>query len=85
MASVVVYIKKDYLDKNGESNVIMQYDHLYKRWRFNTGLKANPEKIDCAYDEDTIGSFSSALVMCSLLLSRLVGQGMATLSDLLIR
>lgn len=53
MASVVVYIKKDYLDKNGESNVIMQYDHLYKRWRFNTGLKANPEKIDCAYDEDT--------------------------------
>jgi site-specific recombinase XerC len=53
MASVVVYIKKDYLDKNGESNVIMQYDHLYKRWRFNTGLKADPEKIDCAYDEDT--------------------------------
>jgi hypothetical protein len=53
MASFVTFIRTDYLDKNNEGSVLIQYDHLYKKWRLNTGLKANPEIYKCVFDEDT--------------------------------
>jgi hypothetical protein len=53
MASFVTFIRTDYLDKNREGSVLIQYDHLYKKWRFNTGIKVNPEIFKCVFDEDT--------------------------------
>lgn len=53
MASFVTFIRTDYLDKNREGSVLIQYDHLYKKWRFSTGVKVNPEIFKCVFDEDT--------------------------------
>jgi hypothetical protein len=53
MARIVAFIKDSYLDKNKEARVIIEYTHLYKRWRLNTGIKVNPETITCSFDDDT--------------------------------
>ena len=53
MASFVTFVRTDYLDKNGEASVLIQYDHLYKKWRLNTGIKINPKTFKCIFDEDT--------------------------------
>lgn len=53
MASIVTFVKSSYLDKNKEARVIIEYTHLYERWRLNTGIKVNPELITCTYDDDT--------------------------------
>jgi len=53
MAKIQVFIKRSYLDKKNEGPVIIEYTHLYDRWRLNTGIKANPSLIECFFDEDT--------------------------------
>lgn len=53
MARIVAFVKGSYLDKNNEARVIIEYTHLYERWRLNTGIKVNPEFITCSFDEDT--------------------------------
>lgn len=53
MASIVAFVKSSYLDKNNEARVIIEYTHLYERWRLNTGIKVNPELITCTCDDDT--------------------------------
>lgn len=53
MARIVAFVKGSYLDKNKEARVIIEYTHLYKRWRLNTGIKVNPELVTCSFDEDT--------------------------------
>src|SRR4051812_24023966 len=53
MARIVAFVKESYLDKNKEARVIIEYTHLYKRWRLNSGIKVNPELVTCSFDEDT--------------------------------
>jgi hypothetical protein len=53
MAKIVAFVKASYLDKKKEARVIIEYTHLYERWRLNTGIKVNPEIITCTFDEDT--------------------------------
>src|SRR5687768_17285063 len=53
MAKIVAFVKASYLDKKNETRVIIEYTHLYERWRLNTGIKVNPEIITCTFDEDT--------------------------------
>lgn len=52
MAKITVIIKQDYRDKNGESVVVLQYSHLYKTWKHNTGIKVNPDNIEATFDDD---------------------------------
>ena len=52
MAAIVAIIKKDYIDKNNEAVVVLQYSHLYKTWKHNTGIKVNPNYAECVFDED---------------------------------
>lgn len=53
MAKIVAFVKASYLDKKKEARVLIEYTHLYERWRLNTGIKVNPEIITCTFDEDT--------------------------------
>src|SRR5688500_1906181 len=53
MAKIHAFIKTDYVDKNGEAPLIIEYSHLKKRWRINTEIKVDPEVFSCDYDEDT--------------------------------
>jgi hypothetical protein len=46
------YIKKNYIDKNNGAVVVLQYSHLYKTWKVNTGIKVNPQHCECMFDED---------------------------------
>jgi hypothetical protein len=52
MASITAIIKRDYVDKNGECVVVLQYSHLYKTWKLNTEIKVNPDHVEVAFDED---------------------------------
>jgi hypothetical protein len=52
MGVIHAYVKKYYLNKNQESPVIIEYSHLKKRWRINTGINVNPNVIDCVFDQD---------------------------------
>jgi hypothetical protein len=52
MAKITAIIKQDYRDKNGESVVVLQYSHLYKTWKHNTGIKVNPDNIEATFDDD---------------------------------
>jgi len=45
-------IKTDYVDKNGECVVVLQYSHLYKTWKHNTGIKVNPNNVEITFDDD---------------------------------
>lgn len=53
MAKIHAFIKIDYLDKNGEAPILIEYSHLKKRWRINTEIKVDPGTFSCSYDEDT--------------------------------
>ena len=53
MAKIHAFIKTDYVDKNGEAPLIIEYSHLKKRWRINSEIKVDPEFFTCDYDEDT--------------------------------
>ena len=53
MAKIVAFVKASYLDQKKEARVLIEYTHLYDRWRLNTGIKVNPEIITCKFDEDT--------------------------------
>lgn len=52
MARLVVFIKDSYVDKKGESPILIEYTHLYQRWRLNPDIKVNPSFILSAFDED---------------------------------
>lgn len=52
MAKITAIIKQDYVDKNGECVVVLQYSHLYKTWKYNTGIKVNPSLVDVVFDDD---------------------------------
>ncbi|MBT1702300.1 tyrosine-type recombinase/integrase [Chryseosolibacter indicus] len=53
MAKIHAFIKTDYVDKNSEAPLIIEYSHLKKRWRINTEIKVDPEFFSCDYAEDT--------------------------------
>jgi hypothetical protein len=53
MATIHAFIRTDYLNKNGEGQLLVEYSHLKKRWRIDTEIKANPEIFAVEYDEDT--------------------------------
>jgi hypothetical protein len=53
MATIHAFIKTDYLDKNGEAPLLIEYSHLRKRFRINTEIKIDPKSFSCDYDEDT--------------------------------
>ena len=38
MAKIVAFVKASYQDKKKEARVIIEYTHLYERWRLNTGI-----------------------------------------------
>ena len=52
MARVIVFIKDSYTDKMGDARLLIEYTHLYERWRLNTGIKVNPSQVECFYDEN---------------------------------
>jgi hypothetical protein len=52
MAKIMAIIKTDYVDKNGECVVVLQYSHLYKTWKHNTGIKINPNNVEVTFDDD---------------------------------
>jgi len=41
---------KSYQNKGNESPVIVEYSHLKKRWRINTGVMVNSKDIGYVYD-----------------------------------
>ena len=51
MGAIHAFIK-NYQNKNNESPVIIEYSHLKKRWRNNTGIMVNPKNVGCVYDPD---------------------------------
>jgi site-specific recombinase XerC len=52
MAKITAIIKSDYTDKNNESRVVLQYSHLYKTWKYNTGIRVDPSYAQTTYDDD---------------------------------
>jgi site-specific recombinase XerC len=52
MAKIMAIIKTDYVDKNGECVVVLQYSHLYKSWKHNTGIKVNANNVEVTFDDD---------------------------------
>lgn len=52
MSKVIVFIKDSYTDKMGDARLLIEYTHLYERWRLNTGIKVNPSQVECFYDEN---------------------------------
>lgn len=52
MARIIVFIKDSYTDKLGDARLLIEYTHLYERWRLNTGIKVNPSQVECFYDEN---------------------------------
>ena len=51
MGAIHAFIKS-YQNKCNESPVIVEYSHLKKRWRINTGVMVNSKDIGCVYDPD---------------------------------
>ncbi len=51
MGAIHAYIKR-YQNKCNESPVIIEYSHLKKRWRINTGVMVSSKDIGCVYDPD---------------------------------
>ena len=51
MGAIHAFIKS-YQNKCNESPVIIEYSHLKKRWRINTGVMVNSKDIGCVYDPD---------------------------------
>jgi hypothetical protein len=35
-----------------ESRVVLQYSHLYKTWKYNTGIRVNPDLVEVTFDDD---------------------------------
>ena len=53
MATIHAFIKTDYLDKNGEGPLLVEYSHLKKRLRINTEIKVDPKIFAVNFDDDT--------------------------------
>ncbi len=51
MGAIHAFIKS-YQNKCNESPVIVEYSHLKKRWRINTGVMVNSKDIGYVYDPD---------------------------------
>src|SRR5258706_7994057 len=51
MGAIHAFIKS-YQNKCNESPVIIEYSHLKKRWRINSGVMVNSKDIGCVYDPD---------------------------------
>jgi hypothetical protein len=53
VAAIHAFIKTDYLDKNGEGPLLVEYSHLKIGMRINTEIKVDPKVFAVEYDEDT--------------------------------
>lgn len=40
------------MNRNGECVVVLQYSHLYRTWKHNTGIKVNPNNAEATFDDD---------------------------------